>query len=133
VEGRGVAAGKTTAADLGAVICFEDESGQGLRPPRGRTWAPRGARPVVRVRGRVNIAGVLRFRPGQRPHLLYRMPDRDRPDHRIEVIPSHASTHTTWVSGCGLAGRTSRRLGSSKRRWRPVRWQSAFDRVMDGQ
>ena len=30
---------------------FEDEAGQGLRPPKGRTWAPRGARPVVRVRG----------------------------------------------------------------------------------
>jgi winged helix-turn-helix protein len=30
VEGRGVAADKSTARDLGAYICFEDEAGQGL-------------------------------------------------------------------------------------------------------
>ncbi|MEU2286839.1 winged helix-turn-helix domain-containing protein [Streptomyces sp. NPDC013178] len=52
VEGASVATGKTMAADLGAHICFEDETGQGLRPPKGRTWAPRGARPVVRGRGK---------------------------------------------------------------------------------
>jgi hypothetical protein len=41
----------------------------------GRTWAPRGARPVVRVRGagggRVSIAGVACYWPGGRPHLFY--------------------------------------------------------------
>lgn len=67
MEDEGVAAGKKTAAHLGAHICFEDEAGQGLRPPKGRTWAPRGQRPVVRVRsrnrGRVNIAGVVCYRP----------------------------------------------------------------------
>lgn len=72
-----MAAAKRTAADLGAYICFEDEAGQGLRPPKGRTWAPRGARPVVRVRGRgngrVNIAGTVCFRPGSRPHFFYRL------------------------------------------------------------
>jgi transposase len=78
MEGRGVAAGKSTAADLGAYICFEDEAGQGLRPPKGRTWAPRGARPVVRVRGRgrgrVNMAGVVCFHPGGlRSHLFYKL------------------------------------------------------------
>ncbi|MFI9255516.1 hypothetical protein [Streptomyces sp. NPDC053069] len=78
VEGRGVAAGKRTAAHLGALICFEDESGQGLRPSRGRTWAPRGQRPLVRVRGRsqgrVNITGVVCwYRAGHRsvPLLLH--------------------------------------------------------------
>ncbi|MER6946563.1 hypothetical protein ABT294_21265 [Nonomuraea sp. NPDC000554] len=68
---------KATAADLGAHIGFEDEAGQGLRPPKGRTWAPRGARPVVTVRGkgsgRVNIAGVVGYQPGRRPHLLYKL------------------------------------------------------------
>src|SRR5204862_382116 len=58
-------------------ICFEDEAGQGLRPPKGRTWAPRGARPVVRVRGggngKVSIAGVACYRPGDRPHLFYQL------------------------------------------------------------
>ncbi|WP_328786002.1 hypothetical protein [Streptomyces canus] len=52
MEGRGVAAGKSTAHDLGAHIRFADECGQSLIPPKGRTWAPRGARPVVRVDGR---------------------------------------------------------------------------------
>jgi transposase len=72
-----VAGGKCTARDLGAWICFEDEAGQGLRPPKGRTWAPRGARPVEAVRGggtgRVNIAGVACYRPGHRPHLFYKL------------------------------------------------------------
>lgn len=77
MEGRGVAGGKKIAADLSAHICFEDETGQGLSPPRGRTWAPRGARPVVRVRGRgtgrVNVAGVVCFRPGHRSRFIYRL------------------------------------------------------------
>ena len=58
---------KRAARDLGAYVCFEDEAGQGLRPPKGRTWAPRGARPLVKVRGagggRVSIAGVACYRP----------------------------------------------------------------------
>lgn len=41
----------------------------------GRTWARRGARPTVRVRGstrgRVNVAGVCCFRPGRRSRLFY--------------------------------------------------------------
>jgi hypothetical protein len=77
VEGRGVARYKSAARDLGAFICFEDEAGQGLSPPKGRTWAPRGARPVVRVRGagggRVSIAGVACYRPGDRPHLFHQL------------------------------------------------------------
>src|SRR5215212_7909552 len=44
-----LAGDKTTAADLGAWLVFEDESGQGLRPPKGRTWGRRGRTPVVRV------------------------------------------------------------------------------------
>jgi hypothetical protein len=72
-----VARNKSTARDLGAYLCFEDEAGQGLRPPKGRTWAPRGARPVVTVRGagggRVSIAGVVCYRPGDRPRLFYQL------------------------------------------------------------
>jgi putative transposase len=45
-----VAADKRTARDLSALICFEDEASQGLRPPKGRAWARRGARLLVRVR-----------------------------------------------------------------------------------
>ena len=38
VAGGDLAGDKRTAADLGAWLVFEDESGQGLRPPKGRTW-----------------------------------------------------------------------------------------------
>ena len=78
---------KSTARDLGAFICFEDEAGQGLRPPKGRTWAPCGARPVVKVRGagggRVSTAGVACYRPGDRPHLFYKV----RVHHRRKGEP----------------------------------------------
>ncbi|MEV8038919.1 IS630 family transposase [Streptomyces sp. NPDC086182] len=47
---------KKRAADLGAWLCFEDEAGQGLRPPKGRTWGRRGHTPVVRV----TVAGAKR-------------------------------------------------------------------------
>ncbi|GAA1692831.1 hypothetical protein GCM10009733_106010 [Nonomuraea maheshkhaliensis] len=66
-------------------LCLEVEAGQGLRQPKGRTWAPVGARPVVTVRGkgsgRVNMAGVVAYRDSERPHLLYRLYIyRDRKD-----------------------------------------------------
>ena len=51
VAGGHLAGDKSTAADLGAWLCFEDESGQGLRPPKGRTWGRRGRTPVVTVTG----------------------------------------------------------------------------------
>jgi putative transposase len=64
------------AADLGAWLCFEDEAGQGLRPPKGKTWGRRGATPLVRVSaagsGRVSLAGLVCTKPGQRPRLIYR-------------------------------------------------------------
>ena len=57
---------KRTAADLGAWLCFEDESGQGLRPPKGRTWGRRGRTPVVRVTAqgskRVSVAALIAAR-----------------------------------------------------------------------
>ena len=68
------------AADLGAWLCFEDEAGQGLRPPKGKTWGRRGATPVVRVgaagSGRVSMAGLVATRPdqpGRDPRLVYRI------------------------------------------------------------
>jgi putative transposase len=77
VEGGDLAGDKRTAADLGAWLCFEDESGQGLRPPTGRTWGRRGATPVVKVTGghntRVSLAALIAVRPGHRPRLIYRV------------------------------------------------------------
>jgi putative transposase len=77
VAGGDLAGGKRTAADLGAWLVFEDESGQGLRPPKGRTWGRRGRTPVVTVTGsanrRVSLAALLCVKPGQRPRLIYRV------------------------------------------------------------
>ena len=72
-----MAGGKRTAADLGAWPIFEDESGQGLRPPKGRTWGRRGHTPVVKVTGgsnkRVSLAALIAIKPGHRPRLIYRV------------------------------------------------------------
>jgi transposase len=65
------------AAERGAWLCFEDEAGQGLRPPKGRTWGRAGVTPVVRVpgrgSGRVSVAGLVCYRPGYRSRLVYRV------------------------------------------------------------
>ena len=72
-----MAGGKRTAADLGAWLIFEDESGQGLRPPKGRTWGRRGRTPVVKVTGgsnkRVSLAALIAIKPGCAPRLIYRV------------------------------------------------------------
>jgi len=63
---------------LGAWLCFEDESGQGLRPPKGRTWGRRGRTPVVTVTAqgskRVSVAALVATTPGTpgRARLIYR-------------------------------------------------------------
>jgi hypothetical protein len=61
---------------LGAWLCFEDEPGQGLRPPKGRTWGRRGRTPVVKVTAigsnRVSLAALVATRPGRRSRLIYR-------------------------------------------------------------
>jgi len=74
------------AADLGAWLVFEDESGQGLRPPKGRTWGRRGQTPVVRVTGghdtRVSLAALIAVRPGCPARLIYRTHRGRRGDKR---------------------------------------------------
>src|SRR4051794_20111241 len=76
LAGGDLAGDKKTAADLGAWLVFEDESGQGLRPPKGRTWGRRGRTPVVRVTAqnspRLSVAALLAVKPGYRPRLIYR-------------------------------------------------------------
>ena len=71
-----VAGGKTVAAEQGAWLCFEDEAGQTLRPPKARTWGRRGHTPQVPVSGkgsgRVSVAGLVCVRPGHRSRLIYR-------------------------------------------------------------
>jgi hypothetical protein len=72
-----LARGKRTAGDLGAWLVFEDETGQGLRPPKARTWSRRGHTPVIEVSGRrsgrVTVAGLACYRPGRRSRLIYRL------------------------------------------------------------
>nr|WP_131768149.1 transposase [Candidatus Protofrankia californiensis] len=69
-------AGKSTAAARDAWICFVDETGQGLRPPRARTWGRRGVTPIIRVpgrgSGRVSVIGMVCYKPGRRARLFYR-------------------------------------------------------------
>ena len=86
MAGGHLAGHKSAAADLGAWLCWEDESGQGLRPPKGRTWGRRGCTPVVTVTGghdtRVSLAALIAVRPGQRPRLIYRTHRARREDKR---------------------------------------------------
>src|SRR5512146_619473 len=88
---RRVAAGAVVRQRTGRTwapgFCFEDESGQGLRPPKGRTWGRRGHTPVVQVTAqgsrRVSLAALICAKPGHRPRLIYRIhadrgPRKDR-------------------------------------------------------
>jgi len=74
VAGHDLREGATLAAAATAWICLEDEAGQNLRPPKARTWAPRGHTPMVRVSGkgsgRVSVAGLVCLKPGARGHLF---------------------------------------------------------------
>lgn len=77
MAGRDLGEGTGLAAATGAYICFEDEAGQNMRPPKARTWARRGHTPVVMVSGkgsgRVPVAGLVCLRPGARGRFFYRM------------------------------------------------------------
>jgi hypothetical protein len=72
-----VVAGQMMARDLKAWVCFEDEAGQSLRPPKARTWSRRGHTPVTSVTGkgsgRVSMAGLIATRPGLRTRLFFRI------------------------------------------------------------
>jgi putative transposase len=74
MAGGDLGEGRRLAAVSGAWICFEDETGQTLHPPKARTWGRRGHTPVVKVCGkgseRVSVAGLVCLRPGQRGHLF---------------------------------------------------------------
>ena len=75
VAGGDLARGKSTAADLGAWLVFEDQFGQG---PGRRKDAPRAAAaaPWSAVTGgsntRISLAALIAARPGGQPRLIYR-------------------------------------------------------------
>lgn len=72
-----VAAGGKTVRDQDAWLCFADESGQLLRPPKARTWSRRGRTPRVTVRaagsGRLSLAALVCRRSGRCTRLIFRM------------------------------------------------------------
>ncbi len=88
MEEGGLVAGKSTAVECGGWIVFEDEAGQSMTPPRARTWGRLGHTPVARVRGRgsgrVSIAGMTCYRPGEPPRMFYAVREyngrRDQPE-----------------------------------------------------
>ena len=65
------------AAATGTYLCFEDEAGQTLRPPKARTWARRGCTPSPwcpgRAPGGVSAAGMTCYQPGARSRFFYRI------------------------------------------------------------
>ena len=77
MAGRDLGEGTRLAAATGAWICFEDEAGQAMRPPRARTWGRRGRTPVVRVSGkgsgRVSVAGLACLKPGEPSRFFFRL------------------------------------------------------------
>ncbi|MEU1276740.1 transposase [Streptomyces sp. NPDC005799] len=72
-----MAAGGKTVRDEDAWLCFTDEAGQLLRPPKACTWSRRGRPPLVRVRaassGRISLAGLVCHKVGRRTRLDFRM------------------------------------------------------------
>jgi len=76
VAGGDLGEGTRLAAASGAWICFEDEAGQSMRPPKARTWARRGRTPVVKVPGsggRVSVAGLACLKAGQPGRFFFRL------------------------------------------------------------
>ena len=103
---------KRAVAEQGAWLVFEDESGQGLRPPKGRTWGRRGRTPVVTVTGgsnkRVSLAALIAVKAGQRPRLIY----------RVHVAPP-ARGQAQGVHRDGLRPAAGRRAPAARRAARP--------------
>ncbi|KAA2252672.1 transposase [Solihabitans fulvus] len=70
-----LAAGKRSARDTGAWLCFEDETGAALSSPVRTTWSAVGQTPVVPLSGRghdkISVAGMCCYRPGHVPRLIY--------------------------------------------------------------
>jgi hypothetical protein len=62
---------------MAGYVSHQHEAGQNLRPPKARTWAPRGRTPVVSLSGkgsgRVSAAGLVCLKPGSRSRLFFRV------------------------------------------------------------
>lgn len=97
-----------------------------LNPTPRRTWAPKGASPVLRVRWRnwktLSMAGLLAYKPGRAKILFHARPGSYTDETLIEVIRElhrHLPGKVTLIWD-GLASHRSRRMKtflSSQRRW----------------
>ena len=103
-----VGEGARLAAATGAWICFEDESGQALQPPKARTWGRRGRTPVARVSGRgsgrISVAGLACMKAGQPGRFFYRMQG-----HRLRPGTRRAMSEADYA---GLITAAHRYLGA---------------------
>ena len=99
-----------------------DEAGQGLRPPKGRTWGRRGRTPVVTVTGghdtRVSLAALIATRPGQRPRMIYRTHRARRGDKRKGFTETDYARFLDAAHPHHRAG-AARRPGTARRRPQP--------------
>ena len=115
-----------------------------MRPPRARTWAPRGRTPAIRVRqggtGSVSTAGLACCRPGFRPRLISRYHEyhgrngekkaftwpeyrdlvtaahRQLPGGKIVLVWDNLSTHAQAEKLALMNGRPWRCCGASPQR-----------------
>ena len=102
---------KATAADLGAWLCWEDESGQGLRPPKGAPGAPRlhSRGHGDRRAGHAGVAGRADRGPARvRPRLIFArtapggaISARGSPDG-LRPPPGRRAPATAWSCRPGL-------------------------------
>src|SRR6266516_4639207 len=108
LEGGDLARGKRPAADLGAWLVFEDESGQGLRPPKGRTGGRRGRTPVVKVTGssnrRVSLAALIAARGWL---TVYQLPAYAPELNPVEPLWSHLKRSLANLAKRNLAQLTA--------------------------
>ena len=111
MAGGDLGEGTRLAAASRAWICFEDEAGQSLRPPKARTWAPRGQVPVIKVSGKGSgrVPGLVCLKPGARGHLFYRIRvHRGRKGERRSMSEAdcQTSTKTRWTTSGASLGPT---------------------------
>ncbi|GAA1879852.1 hypothetical protein GCM10009753_03900 [Streptantibioticus ferralitis] len=86
-----------------------------MTPPTAHTWSRRGAKPIVKVRGRsqhrISIAALACYKPGERSRLIYRpIVHRDHKqggrrsfawtDYRARLVAAHQQLGRPW---CGCA------------------------------
>jgi hypothetical protein len=102
-----VAVGKRLAAARNAWICWEDEAGQTLRPPKARTWGRRGQTPTITVSGkgsgRISIAGLVCAKEGHRGRLVFRTIT-----HRGRKGERRSFSETDYIALLDAAHRTLR-------------------------